>query len=300
VQYVAEVKKPESERINGFHGSQLESARRRIFTSLELPPALQEVLLTDNLQESLEELGENDVFVKTILNGRTPAEAARSLTQNTKIYDINFRKSLIDGGESAVTASNDPLIVMARMIAPIIRESKRSSEKIENTETVNAERIGKARFAVYGRSSYPDATQTLRLSYGTIKTYSQNGSLAPTKTTFYGLFDRAEGFSFRFPFIMPAKFIERKDKLKLSTPLNFITTCDVVGGNSGSPVVNRNGEIVGLIFDTNVEGMVGRFLYDETKNRSVAVHTAGIIESLRKVYEANYLADEIEGVGPKK
>lgn len=295
VRYVTEVKKPDSERLNGFHESQLTAAKARILAPI-MYPGLQQALLADSLQESYEELGRDDPFVQATLNGRPAAEVAKDLVNNTKLFDPAFRKSLIEGGETSVAASTDPLIVVARKIDPLIRELHNWTEdNVDTPETVNAEKIEKARFLVYGKSAYPAATSTLRLSYGTVKTYPLNGSIAPTKTTFYGLYDRANSFELHPPFDLPARYLERMDKFDLATPLDFINTCDAVGGSSGSPVMNRNGELVGVIFDINIESLAGRFVYNDEANRAVAVHSAAIITALRKIYDLGTLADEIEG-----
>jgi len=157
------------------------------------------------------------------------------------------------------------------------------------------EKLGKARFAVYGKNAYPDATFTLRLSYGTVDGYPYNGTVAPPFTTFYGLFDRSASFSNKPPFNLTGKEAAALSKLDLTTPLDFVSTADIIGGNSGSPVIDREGQIVGLIFDGDIESLAGDFVYDGTKNRAVAVHTAGMIEALRKIYNAEPLADELEG-----
>jgi hypothetical protein len=155
--------------------------------------------------------------------------------------------------------------------------------------------LGKARFAAYGKTTYPDATFTLRLSYGQVQGYPMNGTKAPYKTTFYGLYDRSLGFDNKGPFELPKRYVDGKDKLDLSTPLDFVTTNDIIGGNSGSPVVNRNGDIVGLVFDGNIESLVGDFVYDSTANRTVAVHTGAMTEALIKLYGAQALVDELLG-----
>lgn len=296
VRYVSEVKKPDSERLNAFRESQLAATKSRILAPI-LYPGLQEALLADSLQESYEELGRDDPFVQATLNGRPAPEVAKDLVNNTKVFDPAFRNSLMEGGEVAVAASTDPLIVVARKIDPLVRElHKWTEENVDTPETINDQKIEKARFLVYGKSAYPSATSTLRLSYGTVKSYSMNGTIAPTRTTFYGLYDRAYGFDLHPPFDLPARYLQRGDKFDLATPLNFINTCDAVGGSSGSPVMNRKGEFVGVIFDINIESLAGRFVYNDEANRAVAVHSAAIITALRKIYDLGTLADEIEGI----
>ncbi|MFB3920499.1 MAG: S46 family peptidase [Terriglobia bacterium] len=296
VQLVAEVKKPDGVRLEGFHESQLESLRFALFSSAPIYPGMEEVLIANTLQEAVDELGPSDPYVKTVLGGRTAAEVAKAAMSGTRIADPEFRKSLVEGGEAAVAASDDPLIALARKVDPYLRESQKWYEdKVQSAEVAAGEKIGKARFAVYGKSAYPDATFTLRLTYGQVKGYPMNGTQAPPWTTFYGLYDRAYSFSLKFPYELPARYLERKAALDLATPLNFVSVCDITGGNSGSPVINRNAELVGLVFDGNIESLPGTYVYSEEKNRAVAVHSAGIIEALRKLYDAGSLADELEG-----
>jgi hypothetical protein len=301
VQYVAEVKKPDGERLDGFHDSDLESLRFRLLSPAPVYAQLEEVLIADSLQESREMLGASDPFVAATLGARKPADVARDLVGGTKLADPAVRKALIEGGEKAVAASTDPLIVMARKIDPIARQTRKAVEDtVQSVETPAGEKIGRALFAVYGKDRYPDATFTLRLSYGTIAGYPMNGTIAPPYTTMYGLYDRATSFGMKPPFNLPPRFTERKDKLDLTTPFNTVMTGDIIGGNSGSPVINRNAELVGLIFDGNIESLVGNFVYDDAKNRAVAVHSAVIIEALRKLYDAGALADELEGKAGRK
>jgi hypothetical protein len=172
---------------------------------------------------------------------------------------------------------------------------KWEQDNLQSVEERGGEEIGKARFAVYGKTTYPDATFTLRLSYGQVKGYPMNGTIAPSKTTYYGLFDRAASFDMKAPFNLPARFADGKAKLDLATPMDFVTTNDIIGGNSGSPVINRAGEIVGLIFDGDIESLVGDYVYDGEANRSVAVHTAGMTEALRKLYGADSVVKELMG-----
>jgi hypothetical protein len=186
--------------------------------------------------------------------------------------------------------------VAARRADPVVRAAYlHMRDTISSVLTPAGEKLGKARFLAYGKNAYPDATFTLRLSYGTVAGYPYNGTVAPPFTTFWGLYDRAASFSNQPPFDLTPRQAAGRDKLDLGTPLDFVSTGDIIGGNSGSPVVNRQGELVGLVFDGNIESLAGDFVYDGTKNRTVAVHSAGMIEGLRKLYGANALADELQG-----
>jgi Peptidase S46 len=296
VTYVAEIKKPDGERLPGFHDSQLDSLRQRLFSPAPIYPEFEIARMTGALELDVKELGPDDAFLKGVLDGRSPKEAAEYLVKGTKLADPALRKSLIDGGQAAVDASTDPFIVMARRVDPIRREQiKWFEDNVDSVEQRAGELLGKARFAVYGKNTYPDATFTLRLSYGQALGYPLNGTIAPYKTTFYGLYDRAASFNYKPPFDLPKRYTDGRDKLDLSTPFNFVTTNDIIGGNSGSPVVDRNGEIVGLIFDGNIESLVGDFVYDSYQNRAVAVHTAAMTEALKKLYGAQKLVDELMG-----
>ncbi|MGO9275695.1 MAG: S46 family peptidase [Terriglobia bacterium] len=299
VLYVQEVKKPNGERLDGYHDSQLESLRFRLLSRAPFYPQMEEAVMTDRLELSRQELGDDDPFIKAVLDGRPPAEVVKELIEGTKLADPAVRKALVEGGDAAVEASNDPMIALARRIVPQIREMRKWVEdNVESVETPAGEKIGKARFAVYGKSAYPDATFTLRLSYGTVKGYPMNGTAAPPLTTFYGLYDRAYGFALQPPFDLPARYLDpaRKGQLNLSAPMDFVSDCDIIGGNSGSPVIDRDAELVGLIFDGNIEGLVGDFVYYEVNNRAVAVDTAAMTEALRKLYDAGFLADELKAI----
>ncbi len=296
VQYVAEIKKPDGERLDGFHDAQLESFRFSLFSPAPVYPQLEEYRMIDGFKESIEILGADDPFLKIVLNGKMPEEVAKELLSGTKMGDAEFRKTLAEGGEKSVAKSDDPMIAIARKIDPLIRESiKKYEDEVRSVEESAGEKIGEARFAAYGKSTYPDANFTLRLTFGTVKGYKMNGTIAPPKTTFYGLFDRAHSFNMQSPFDLPPRYTENKDKLDLSTPLNFVAALDVVGGNSGSPVLNKNAELVGLVFDGNIESLVGTYVYDEETNRTVAVHSSAMIEAIRKLYDAPGLADELTG-----
>jgi hypothetical protein len=294
VDYVAEVKKPDGERLPGYHDAQLDSLRFRLFSTAPIYPAMEIARMTAAVQLDIEEVGTNDPFVKAVLNGKTPAEVATADVNGTRLGDAAFRKSLIEGGEAAVAASTDPEIVLARKLDPMRREIvKWQQDNVDSVEEEAGEKLGKARFAVYGKSTYPDATFTLRLSYGQMKGYPMNGTIAPYKTTLYGLYDRANSFDFKPPFNLPARYAEGIGKLNLATPVDFVTSNDIIGGNSGSPVIDRNGDIVGLIFDGNIESLLGDFVYDGETNRAIAVHTGVMTEVLGKLYGAQSLLNEL-------
>ena len=294
VDYVAEVKKPDGERLPGYHDAQLDSLKFSLFSPAPVYPEMEIARMTGALELDLKEVGPDDPFVKIALDGKSPHDAAVAWLTGTKMGDPEFRKKLVEGGEAAVNASTDPLIVLERKIDPLRREMiKWQQDNVQSVVERAGEKIGKARFAVYGRTAYPDATFTLRLSYGAVAGYPMNGTKAPPKTTMYGLYDRAASFNFDGPFALPSRYLEGRTKLDLATPMNFVTTNDIIGGNSGSPVINRNGEIVGLVFDGNIESLVGDYVYDPTTNRTVAVTTNAMTEALRKLYGAQKLLDEM-------
>jgi hypothetical protein len=294
VEYVSEIKKPAGERLPGYQEAELDSVRLRLFSPAPLYPEFEKAKIAGSLRFILQQLGSDDPFAKLVLDGKTPDQAADDLVNGTRLSDPAMRKKLVEGGESAVNSSTDPMIVLARKLDPMRREmTKWREDNVSSVLQRAGEQLGKARFAVYGRSTYPDATFTLRLSYGQVKGFPMNGTIAPPKTTFYGLYDRAAGFGNQGPFALPTRYDQGRTKLTLTTPLDFVTTNDVVGGNSGSPVVNRQGELVGLIFDGNIESLAGDYIYDETVNRSVAVHTAALTEVLRKLYNAGPLVKEL-------
>jgi hypothetical protein len=200
----------------------------------------------------------------------------------------------LDGSAApSVAAAQDPMIELARAIDDEARSLRKVVETEDEVKQEAQAVIGKARFELDGTSNYPDATFTLRLAYGTVKGYEENGLAVQPLTTIAGLYDRAASHQDREPFDLPPRWVERKAMLDLGTPLDFVTNCDIIGGNSGSPTVNRAGEFVGIIFDGNIESLASDFGYQDAQARAVSVHSAGIIEALRKVYDVNALADEL-------
>lgn len=296
VEYVAEIRKPDGARLPGYHDAQLDSLRFDLFSPAPIYRDMEIARISGALELDLKAMGPNDPFLKIVLHGQSPQQAAAALVNGTKLEDPAVRKKLVNGGEAAVAQSADSMIVLARALDPMRRELvKWTEDNVTSVEERAGEELGRARFAVYGKTIYPDATFTLRLSYGQVKGYPYNGTKAPPKTTFFGLYDRAASFDNREPFNLTARYQQARTKLDLATPVDFVTTNDIVGGNSGSPVINAKGELVGLIFDGNIESLVGDYVYDIETNRSVAVHTGGMMEALRKVYGADRLVAELFG-----
>jgi hypothetical protein len=294
VRYVTEVEKPDADRLPGFHDSELEPLKFRLFSPAPVYPDMEEAVLGGFLEKSRRELGDQDYFVSAVLNDRKASDVAAELIKGTRLAEVDFRKSLVEGGKKAVEASKDPLIVLLRKLDPQLREDEKSyRDDIESVLAQAREKIAQARFAVYGKTVYPDATFTPRLAYGTVKGYPMNGTQAPHLTTLYGLYDRSISFGREGEYALPERFWKRQEKLDLSTPVNFVSTSDIIGGNSGSPVINRKGDVVGLIFDGNIESLVGRFAYEDARARALAVHPAYIIEALGKLYDAGSLASEL-------
>jgi len=298
VRYAEEIKKPNDQRYDEFRDSRLESFKFALLSPAPIYPELEEYALTAWLEDGLKTLGADDPFIKAALGGATPAEAVKRAVQGTQLKDVAARKALLEGGADAIAKSTDPMIVLARSVEPIIRELRAwNEEKITSVEASAGEKIAKARFAVYGKSIAPDANFNLRISYGKVAGYEEDTTLVPFKTTFFGLYDRALSFGEKPPYDLPARYKERRDKLDLSTPLNFVYSADTIGGNSGSPVINRNAELVGLNFDSNIQKLSNRYWYieEEEGSRAVGVHSAGILEALRKLYDAQNLAKELTG-----
>jgi hypothetical protein len=232
--------------------------------------------------------------LKAVLKGRTPEQAAKEIIAGTKIGDVEYRRELLKGNSSSVENSDDAFLEVYNAIKEITaKESHWFNENIYRPLSKYSEQIAKARFAVYGRNVYPDANFTPRITYGTVKGYAMNGTLAPPFTTLHGLYNRALGFNDEGDFKLPERYWERKDKVDLTTPCNFVSTCDIIGGNSGSPTFNKRGEIVGLVFDGNMESLPGNFVYDYEANRALSVDARYMIEAFRKLYDANNLADEL-------
>ena len=293
VRYPVELAKPDSARLTPFREANRAQLERVLYSTTPVDTAVERRLLATWLDAMSRRLPATDPVRRAALGSRTPQAAAAAMVQGTAIATADQRRALIQGGAAAIAASADPFLALARVIDPLERRVSDEVTALLNRETVQTERIARALLAVYGNSVAPDATFSLRISDGEVKSYPYNGTMAQPFTTFHGLYDRSAGWGGKEPWNLPAHWMARRDSLDLGTPLNAISTNDIIGGNSGSPVINRDAEVVGLIFDGNIESLPGRFLYTEARNRSVWVDARGILEALRKVYGARALADEL-------
>lgn len=302
VRMITEARLPVSRRLEGYSDEELRATGQELTDRMPLNRELESLLLEAGLEDSLAWLGANHPLAKALLAGGTPKDRAEQALQGTRIDDPAFVTDLLNGGEAALKACQDPLILMARALDPRSREVKRQYEALEAQIDEHRARIARARYAIVGHEGYPEADFTLRLSYGTIKPYPASGTLQPPFTTLGGLFDRADAWgpdAEQGSWSLPRRWLERRPLLDPSVPLNFITTHDITGGSSGSPVVNTRGELVGLVFDGNLESIAGRFHYDAATNRCIAVDIRAILESLDKVYDANHLAREMAPDAPR-
>ncbi|MEO7413743.1 MAG: S46 family peptidase [Opitutaceae bacterium] len=285
--------KPNGERLREFAESRRESFEQQLFSDKPIYADLEIITLADSLTFFAEQLGANDPTVKTVLAGKSPRLRAAELINHTQVRDIAFRKKLYEGGADAVAAAKDPLIEIARAIDQEARGLRKILETQDEVKQQAHAAISRARFALQGTSNYPDATFTLRLSYGAVKGYEENGTRVPPTTNIAGLYQRSADQGNKPPFDLPRRWVEKKNALDLDTPYNFVSTADIIGGNSGSPVVNRAAEFVGIIFDGNLPSLTGDYGYEDLQSRAVSVHSAGILEALRKVYEVPALVNEL-------
>jgi Peptidase S46 len=291
VRHATEAKKPDEERLREFTDENFRGQRQTLTSRAPLYPELEKLTLTFSLTKLREVLGPDDPFVRKVLGSKAPARLAAELVDGTKLADVALRRSLIEADEAILAGSDDPMIAFVRMIDPDLRAIRRAYEDdVQAKLTKSSEQIAHATFAVNGTSTYPDATFTLRLSFGSVKGYRQDGRDVAPITTLGGAFERATGAD---PFRLPDSWIAARGALDLMVPLNLATTNDIIGGNSGSPVIDRNAEMVGLIFDGNIQSLGGDFGFDPAQNRAVAVAVGALRETLAKVYHADRIVAEL-------
>jgi hypothetical protein len=286
VRMAEEKSKPNGERLREYRDSALPSLEQKLFSSAPIYKNFETVLLADSLAQMQEALSADHAAVKAALSGKSPDEVAKEVIGGTKLDDVAVRKQLYEGGKAAVDASTDPMIVLMRNIDPAARAvRKRYDDEVDAVERRDGATIAKARFEQSGFTQPPDA----------VKGYDENGKKIPYFTTMAGAFQHADEHGNKPPYNLAESWTKMKSKLTLSTPLNFVSTPDIIGGNSGSPTINKAGEVVGIIFDGNIQSLRWNFFFDERQGRAVSVDSRGIIEALRKIYGADALADELTG-----
>lgn len=285
--------KPNGERLKEFGDARKASFEVALFSEKPIYADLEIILLADALTLFAEHAGFNDALVQKVLAGKSPRERAAELINGTKVRDVAFRKKLYEGGAKAVADAKDPLIELARLVDAPARALRKEWEAHDETKQQAHGIIEKARFAIEGPTRAPDATFTLRLSYGPVKGWVEDGKKIPAYTTFAGLYARNTEHKNKEPFDLPKRWFDKKSALDLNTPFNFVSTEDIIGGNSGSPVVNTAGEFVGIIFDGNLPSLVLDFAYEDTHARAISVDSRGIIEAMKKVYGVDALVNEL-------
>jgi hypothetical protein len=285
--------KPDGQRLPEFADARLPEVEQQVLSTAPIYPEFERIKLAFSLTKMREKLGVDDPFVKQVLGKASPQQLAEQLVGHTRLGEPAVRKALWEGGKDAIARSDDPFIRLALAIDGQARALRKQYEHdVESVVQRNTELIAQARFAKQGTSTYPDATFSLRLSYGEVQGWEEQGRQVAPFTDFAGAFARETGAE---PFALPPSWHAARGRLRLDQRLNFVTTNDIIGGNSGSPVINRKGEIVGLIFDGNIHSLGGAFWFDPRMNRAVAVHSGGILEALGTIYDAGFLVREMTG-----
>ena len=292
ITFVRQSALPEDQRAQQYRGPGLDRLRTSLLEQ-QLDPDFSIPALANRLELARRYLPASDFMRQAVRSGESPLQAAERIIRGSRLGDAAFRREIMDGGATALEGTPDPLL---SLLLRMNREFTTVLEQWNETtaqETVLEGRLAQALFAVYGTQLPPDATFTLRISDGVVRGYEYNGTLAPPFTTFFGMYDRAESFGNEFPYTLPEKFAERREAIDMSKRFNMVTTNDITGGNSGSPMIDRDARVIGIAFDGNIEQLPTQFLYSSDRARTVAVHSAGILEALRAVYQAQRLVDEI-------
>ena len=286
--YKAEISKPSGERLREFRDSNLDSLKQQLFSSAPLYKDLEAAKLADSLSFLMEVRGADDSLVRAALDGKSPGVRASELVRQTRLDDVSFRKAALEGEEQ------DPMLTLAEVVdAESRRLRKEYEEQVKGPLEVAYGKLAQLEYDLGVTAGYPDATFTLRLAYGPVEGYKVDGEDIPAFTTIGGLYKKGERFEQAPPYSVPQSWLEAKDSLDLDTPYDFVHTPDITGGNSGSPVVDRKGELVGLIFDGNIQSLVLDFQYEDEVARAVSVDVRAIKEALTKVYGAGHLAGEM-------
>ena len=289
----SEGEKPSEERFKEYRDSGRESLEHQLFSPAPLYDDLEIARLATQLTLFVEERGGDDPLVEIALAGKSPHDRAAELISGSQLNKVEYRRELAKGGPAAIAASQDPLIRFFSDLESEYRLRREKREALEEVERQAYAQIDEARVAIEGTTGYPDATFTLRLAFGVVKGYEEAGRQLPPWTTIGGAFAHEKQHEAKEPWILPQSWHEARDQIDLDTPLNFVSTVDIIGGNSGSPVINRAGEFVGIIFDSNIQGLTADYMYDDVVSRALSVHSSGIREALRAIYGAEDLADSL-------
>ncbi len=289
--------KPDGDRLEEYRESGRKSFEHGLLAEQPIYSDLEMLKLSDSLTWLAESLGCSHPLVQRVLGDKSPQARAAQVVSGCKLASAVNRKQLYSGGARAISSAQDPMIDLARLVDEPARAARKLVDVQREVIRQAHAQIGKARYALNGGKEYPDATSSLRLAYGTVEGYEENGRHVPFETTFAGLYERAKEQNYRPPFDLPARWASSRGRLDLATPFNFVSTADIIGGNSGSPVVNRQGEFVGIIFDGNIQSLTADFFYSDEQCRALAVHSSAIIEALQKIYHARPLVNELLGKG---
>jgi Peptidase S46 len=295
VRAAGERSKPDEKRLPEYRDSARSALELALFSEAPIYDDLEILTLTDSLTALVSRYGVNDPVVRSLLKGKSPHERAYELVKGTRLKDVPFRHQLYEGGAATLSAAADPMTEFAQDTDETARQARQKMEEQDEIANKAYAEIAKAKLALEDGRFAPDATFTLRLSYGTVEGYQEDGKTIPAFTDFAGLYQRADQHENRRPFQVPAKWASKRALLDMKTPFNFVSTADSIGGNSGSPIVNRNGEFVGILFDGNIQTLSWDYLYSDKQARAVAVDSRAILESLDKVYQASALVSELTG-----
>ncbi|MCH1494112.1 MAG: S46 family peptidase, partial [Rubripirellula sp.] len=289
----AEDQKPIEDRLSGFTEASRDSLLRSLLSTAPIYEDLEQVKLADEISLWVEKRGADDELVQRVLDGKSPRQLAAFLVNQTELLPVENRQKVLDGGQKAISESTDPMIRLALQLEDEYRRLRAAHEEVAETERQAYALVTKGTNQVRGTGGYPDATFTLRLAFGVVSGYLEDGKQIQPTTDFSGAYRHSDAHQGQDDFDLPKSWMDAQEKVNLTTQLNFVCTADIIGGNSGSPVVDRNGELVGLIFDGNIQSLTSDYLYTDQQARAVSVSGVGIIESLRSIYGADELADQI-------
>ncbi len=288
-----EDEKPSGDRLREYRESNRESLELDVFSPAPVYDDLESAKFATELALFMERRGGDDPLVEKILGGKSPRERAAELISQSTLNKVEVRRQLAEGGVDAIAASDDPLIRLFREIEPEFRSLRETHDELDELKRQAYAKIDEAKVAVRGTSGYPDATFSLRLAFGLVKGYEEDATQIPPWTNMGGAFDHETAHEAKEPWKLPETWQKAKDQIEKSTPLNFVCTADIIGGNSGSPVINRAGELVGVIFDSNIQGLTASYFYDDKVARAVCVHSSALPEALRNIYGAHDLAEQL-------